>query len=383
MRRRYPLGILVSSFIAHSLLAYDMYPHGYHKDNYRDVRALGRGNTGVATITDGNAAFYNPGGLALAQSYNVTLVNSSVGGGQNIVDSFTELKDATKDSNTTLNQKFSPFLGKPLGLEGSLFPYISVPRFMAGFWDYFKMDMTYRNPVNPEIEIDGRNDYGLVTGFAVPVVPGLGVGASARYQRRRAANARITGATVLSGSGSTLEDTFVSGEAFALNVGVQWKRTMSNNSFYALGMAIEDLGDTKFRNQKLNGRPPLAQKMAVNFGSAFGFSSTLVDGALLFDMRHANHRDLSYTKKFFMGTELSLPVVDLRGGFFQGYWTAGATIKILPLFDLDVTTYGEELDSAAGIRQNRVWMLGLRAGLAIKKQGDKKVSRQRAILNAL
>ncbi len=355
---------------------------GYWRDNFRDIRLLGRGNTGVAAVTDASALFYNPAGLAHSQSYNVNVANSWLGGAQNIIDSFSNLKDVTDDKNASLSSKFSPFLGKPLGLEGGFFPGIAIPHFAAGFWDYMKLDLTYRNPVNPELEIDGRNDYGLLTGFAVKVIPDLAIGASMRYQRRRFVYAHVTGGAVINGTGSTLDDYVKSGEAYGLTLGTQWRRKMGKNSWYALGTTLEDVGDTRFRNSKIGSDAPPPQEMAWSTGTALGFASRLADATLLWDMRQLNNKNLSYTKKVFLGADLSLPVVDMRAGFFHGYWTAGLTLKILPLFDLDVTSYAEELDSSAGIRKNRIYMLGLRAGLAIKTQA-KSVNRQKAILDAI
>ena len=42
----------------------------YLRDVFRDIRWLGRGNTGVATIDDGTAMFYNPGALGITETYS-------------------------------------------------------------------------------------------------------------------------------------------------------------------------------------------------------------------------------------------------------------------------------------------------------------------------
>ncbi len=350
----------------------------FKRDTYRDIRWLGRGNAGIAVVNDGTSVFYNPGGIGNIEDYNFTITNPSAGGNQNFVSSFQELV-SLGGSNESLTQKFSPFLGKPLGLQGSVFPNIAIPSFVVGFWDYFDFQFEYRNPVNPQLSVEGRNDYGFIIGTGKKIHENLSVGMSLRYQKRKVVSELITGATLLTDTSSYLTSLFRNGEGWGLNIGAQYKKKVGKAQFVALGFAVEDLGQTRFVDQN-SSRYPAPQQQKVNLGSAFGFNTNWLDGLVLLDVKQLTENDSSNTKKIYTGLELSFLKMEVRGGYFQGYWTAGLSVRLFPFLDLDFATYGEELDTAAGLRENRMWMIGVSSGLELKKT---KKRRQRFDLSHL
>jgi len=341
----------------------------YSRDNYRDVRWVGRGNTGVASISDGSALFYNPAGLAFSPAYSLTVLNPFLGADQSFVSSAREAKGITSGGKK-LTERFSPFLGKPLSVQGGIFPNLAIPNFAVGFWDYADAQISYRNPVNPEFDVQGRNDYGFITGGAARF-RNFSAGGSIRFQRRKLVKEYLTGGSLLNVDGNTLKNLVRSGDGWGLNLGAQYMHELGPSHRLSFGTTVEDVGNTKFRNQK-GGRSPEPQRQQINAGATYGFDSTFIDGLVLFDMRQIRYTDMSYTKKIYMGTELSFLYMDFRGGFFQGNWTAGLSLRFFPIFTLDFSTYGEELDYAAGIRRSRIYMIGLRSGLQMKKAAIKK-----------
>lgn len=334
-------------------------------DNFRDIRWLGRGNTGVAVINDGTSAFYNPGGIGAIENFSFTLANPAVAGNQNFVSSFSELATLSSGSGS-ITDKFEPFLGKPLGLQAGTFPNIALPGFVAGFWDYFDTQLEYRNPVNPQLQVQSRNDYGIVIGGGKSIKDKIFVGASLRYVRRRVMDTTISGSTLLTASPSYLTSLFGNGEGWGLNVGVQLRQPVNKSQVFSLGLAVEDLGRTRFINRQ-GGLAPQVQDQKVNVGSAYSFKGSFLDAMVLLDIKRISDPDISYTKRIHMGIEVSLLRTDLRAGFFHGYWTAGASLRLLPIMDIDFATYAEELDTAAGMRQNRMWLVGINMGLELKK----------------
>lgn len=339
-------------------------------DNYRDIRWLGRGNTGIALVNDGSAAFYNPGGIGAIRNYSFTLANPVLAGNQNFVSSFQNLSTLTSGSSS-LTSKFSPFLGKPLGLQASAYPNIAVPGFVGGFWDYFDTQLEYRNPVNPQLEVSARNDYGLILGAGKGFNDRLFVGASVRYVRRKVVDTVISGSTLLTASASYLTNLLRNGEGWGFNVGAQYRLPLSASQTFSLGLTVEDLGRTRFVDQK-GGAFPDIQDQKINAGMAYSFRSPVLDGSLLVDVKSLTNSEISTTKKLFTGAEVSLLRMDIRGGFFQGYWTAGLSLRLLPFLDLDFATYAEELDTAAGMRQNRMWLIGMNMGLELQKTAKRR-----------
>jgi hypothetical protein len=61
-------------------------------------------------------------------------------------------------------------------------------------------------------------------------------------------------------------------------------------------------------------------------------------------------------KKINLGLELSWPIIDVRGGFQQGYLSYGVGCDIW-LFRLDLASYGVELGEYPGQLEDRRYML--------------------------
>jgi hypothetical protein len=68
--------------------------------------------------------------------------------------------------------------------------------------------------------------------------------------------------------------------------------------------------------------------------------------------------DIQAGKKIHLGTELSLPIIDLRAGINQGYMTYGIGINLL-VFRIDAATYTEELGAYTGQSGQNRWLIGL------------------------
>jgi len=359
------------SLLASGLLLLAPQAHAaFERDSYRDIRLLGRGNAAIADVTGGPAAFYNPAGLADVNTFSFVPLDLALGANKNVATSISSVASLTS-GDETLSQKFSPFLGKPMALQGTFFPHIAVPHFMIGFYDYADINIEYRDPVFPRIDLQARNDWGLILGGGLNITPQIQVGASVRYMKRKGIDEVLNMATVFNLTGAYLSEIMEEGEAFGFNLGTRYQQKIGKSSWIAGGIVVEDYGDTKFRNAD---RSPLPETQAQKFNVGVGYGFQIPKGEMkfLFDVKELGDSAKSTTKKIFTGTELAVPFVTVRVGLFQGYWTAGFTTTIIPFFDLDVTTYGEELSSAAGLREARYWMLGFRTGLDMKKGAKKK-----------
>ncbi len=353
----------------------------YRRDAYRDIRWLGRGNAGLAVIQDGTSVFYNPGGIARNEKFNISILNPYIGANQNAATSYLQFTTLTGGGGETLSERFEPFLGKPLALQGGVFPYVATPNFVGGVYDSLDFSLQFRDPVYPRLEIQARNDYGIVTGYGQSLFnKKLTLGASIRLIRRKIIQENLTAGTLLANSSTLLTTSIRNGDGYGLNLGAQFQHDIGTKHFLALGAAIEDFGFTRFRN---SGAKPLPgrQYQTAGVGGAYGFRSPVVDTTIMLDIKNFMVDTGSFTKKLFMGVEVDLPLADLRAGYYQGYWTAGFSLSVLPLIDLDVTSYAEELDYGSGQRTNRFWMLGIRTGLELKGGAKGKKKKQKYTLD--
>ena len=333
--------------------------------NFQDIRFLGRGNTGIAVVQDSTAAFYNPAGIGAIKSIQANLFNPVLGGHENFYSSYKEIAHFGSGS-TTLSDKFAPFLGHPLGLQGSYFPSIAIPNFVLGYAYVVDGRVNMRNPVFPELDVNYRYDKTLVMGTGYSYKNWLNFGTSIRYVRRQTLNAVYDASVLTSATTALLTDSMQKGEGYALNLGMQARQPVGKMSWVAMGLTMDDVGMTPFKTNNPLARPP-RQAQSVNLGLAGGVKvGALAEFKLLADFHRLDHNDESFTKKAFIGTEFGLLVWDFRAGLYQGYWTLGFSWKILPFLALDLATYASEADSAAGLHGDRVWMLGLSMPLELK-----------------
>ncbi len=361
MRGRYSLALIFVAASAQSAI--------YRTPVYRDIRWLGRANTGVALISDGTAAFYNPGGLGKSDSYNISLLNPSLGGNKNIYDAANVFMASSPE---TISEYLDPFMGIPLAAQASYFPYIKVPNFMAGYFLVNSQVLHLRNPVNPELNIDYRYDRGVILGGGFDIADKIFLGASFRYQKRSMIKDVLGGSTVTDLSLESLLSNLTVGEGWGLNLGAQYRHELSTNQAFHIGVAFEDVGFTTFNSQTLGQGAPLTQATYTSVGLAYTGQVPGISYAVLMDLKNLGEFDESYSKKVQFGAEVSIPAFTFRGGMYQGYWTAGLSATVLPFLTIDLATYSEELGVSGGQDDNRFYMIGLQMGMELNKKKQRK-----------
>jgi len=341
----------------------------YRRPVYTDIRWLGRGGTGVALISDGTAAFYNPGGLGKSDAYQISLLNPAVGANQNIYDSAMAFMDSSPE---TISEYLDPFMGIPLSAQASYFPYLRVPHFMAGYFIANSETLYLRNPVTPELNIDYRKDSGIVLGGGLGIEDRFFVGASLRYQKRAMINDTLGGSIISDISLDTLLDEIKRGEGWGLNVGAQYRHELGSDQAVHAGVAFEDVGRTTFRSQTTGRGSPRTQATYASAGVAYTGQVPGVSYAFLLDFKNLTYTGQSYSKKIHAGVELAMPIVTVRGGLYQGYWSAGLSTTIFPFLTLDLASYAEELGIGGGQHVNRYYMLGLQMSMELNQKKQRK-----------
>jgi hypothetical protein len=132
------------------------------------------------------------------------------------------------------------------------------------------------------------------------------------------------------------------------------------------------VGFTTFRSADRSRPLPERQPMRMNLGLGYSLDLPASTATILLDLKDLNDPNVDWSKKIYTGIEVGTRLADFRGGLYQGYWTAGVSVAVLPFLLVDAATYGRELDSAAGLREDRYYMLGVRMGLDLKKSHKRK-----------
>jgi hypothetical protein len=129
------------------------------------------------------------------------------------------------------------------------------------------------------------------------------------------------------------------GRAWGMDLGLVY-REKSKMFNPTVSLSWKDVGRTTFRKTAGAAAPPGQREnltLAMTFeASVPGFG---VAGGL--EYRHILNNDEQLGQKLHLGTEISIPLVDVRAGFSQGYTTYGIGMDLF-LFQLDVAQYSVE-----------------------------------------
>ncbi|MNL63779.1 hypothetical protein D3C87_1879440 [compost metagenome] len=101
----------------------------------------------------------------------------------------------------------------------------------------------------------------------------------------------------------------------------------------------------------------------LSAGAAVGFDLPGLDWTFGVEGRHLLDNDVQLGKKLHVGTEVSLPFIDVRAGLNQGYMSYGVGLNFL-IFRLDAVSYVEELGVYPGQTADNRYMVGLTVDLS-------------------
>jgi hypothetical protein len=323
-------------------------------NNWLSTRALGMGNAYTAIVSDADSLFYNPAGLANVSGVNWTFFDLHGGlNGLEAIENAKIIAGAADDMQEALRKLY----GKKVWVGGGGKTAVTVPYFgLAGFVNTATAVTTTNSP-NPRIEPSLVFDYGAVAGFALPVVPGVAsIGFSMKRINRTGTTQSIGAATLATLDTDALTQEFKRrGTGYGLDFGAQFK--FPGPVSPSLSFVYRDLGYTTFTHEEGAGAPSRIEPEMV-IGGGLEVSAPLIKVTPVFEYRYVNRPELQLGKKINLGLEVSLPLLDLRAGLHQGYYSAGVGLN-LALLRLDVATWGTELGEYPGQREDRRYMAQL------------------------
>jgi hypothetical protein len=321
---------------------------------WTSVRALGMGNAYTAVVSDSDSLFYNPAGLAKVKGINWTVMDPR--GGAN---GLTGIQTAQKlsASNANIPQILGPLYGQEIWGGGGAKTAITIPDFgMAGF---VNTDVGFmpNSPPDPTMQLNSYLDYGYALGAAFDLVPSIWqVGVVGRYVNRTGSTATVGPATLGTLNTTQLQNVLESrGTGYALDFGSNI--TLPGPISPTMSFVYRDIGNTTFSHDSgASAPPPVNSEMIV--GGSLAIKLLLINITPAVDFRYLTSQTLQLGMKVDAGVEIALPLLRLRAGLQQGYYTAGVGLD-LGIMRVDAATYGVELGAYPGQMEDRRYMAQL------------------------
>lgn len=329
------------------------------QDMNTSVRALGMGNAFIGVASGLDALFYNPAGLARNPGVSWTIVDPRIGlSGVEAYQKVQGLQDSSDFSDTV-----TELYGENVWVGAGAKTGFTMPMVAIAAYDSLDASISPHNPAYSNIDINVVNDFGYAAGFGVPIVPGFEVGMAVKWIKRLGARVPL-GASFI---GSLDPDTIMQsvrneGIGYGLDLGANL--TVPGPVSPTLSVAWRNIGNTKFRTANTSMTAPPTELSEMIIGGSLAVKTGLVNVTPAFDFRYINRSDVQLSKKINFGLEVSLPLLDIRGGFHQGYYALGAGVN-LGMIRVDAATYGEELGVYAGQKEDRRYMLQLTMELGL------------------
>ncbi len=319
-------------------------------DRYLSVRALGMGNAYTPIAKNTEALFFNPANLASNNGVNLTALKFHLG-----VDGVEAASDA-KNFKSDIAQTIRQFYGKEIWVGAGALSGISFPNFAFAVYDSANINGILSNPALPTFSVDVVNDYGGALGFGFELVPGFKWGLSAKKIWRFGGSMDVPVSSL-----ATLDDQIIRqqlenhGNGYSLDTGLAF--TVPTLVKPTLSFTVRDVGNTKFALTKGLHAPP-TDKQEMIAGISLEIPGPLMTITPVLEGRYLDDTSLTLGQKINAGLEVQLPALALRGGFHQGYWTAGVGMN-LGILMLDVASYGVEMGEYPGQKEDRRYVLEL------------------------
>jgi hypothetical protein len=320
---------------------------------WTSVRALGMGNAYTAVADDADALMYNPAMLAKVKGVHWRVMNPRVG-----IDNPNNVQLAGKltDQSTDVATKINSLYGSNIWTGGGGMSAVTVPYFGFGAYVNTEAGIKAQSPPYAHIDTNYYFDYGATLGFALPLIPEfVAIGVSTRSVNRTGTTGGIGPATLAQNDINALTNEFKRrGSAFAVDSGIIF--TAPGPIAPTVSFVYRNMGYTTFSHQEGAGSPPsIAPEMIA--GAAFKIDLPLITITPSIDYRYIG-QNVATGNNLGLGVEVALPLIDLRAGMNQGYYTAGLGLD-MGLIRADVATWAVELGAYPGQEADRRYMAQL------------------------
>lgn len=346
-RHRGLLGILISAVVL--LNSSDSFAAAL-TETWSSARAQGMGNAYTAVVKGPDALFYNPAALARGGGFRWTLLDPRVGA--NGLSAYNAVKDFTTSEDVA--QLFDDLYGQPIWVGGGGKSALQIGGLAVGAYSNADVSGYLQNPAYPVFDFKYAADYGFIGGLGFDVVPAVAMMGMAARRVTRVGTAAPLGVSTLATLNSDQLEESLKNRGTGYGLDLAFMLTLPTPVRPSVAVVWQNIGNTEF-TKEAGLAAPMRIDQVVNFGASLEISIPFITITPCFDYKYVLDEDIQLGKKVHFGLEISLPLVDIRGGLNQGYYTLGAGVN-LGLVRADVATYGVELGEYPGQMEDRRYM---------------------------
>lgn len=301
-----------------------------------DIRALGMGGAYLAAGQNGNAFLYNPALLTQTQTDVSLPISLGVNSGVQKVfkflsdnaDSLKKFGDLSQQGQQKIYDNLTPIDGELVKFRVAPMFNITSHNFGLAAYSLVRVGASIDKGIyEPRVSADGTLDVVVMAGFATKASDKLAIGVNGKIINRRSTNFRV-GVTKIDKTANTVLDSLkTSKTGFALDLGGLYSLSEQTK----VGFVIQDLTG-KVGNDKF----PANVKAGI---SHMMWNNRIILAGDVVDL--LNKDGVSFFNKVHLGGELRVPLLNIRGGFYQGYPSFGGGINI-KIIKLDYAYYKVE-----------------------------------------
>ncbi len=320
-------------------------------ETWTSIRALGMGNAYTAIVDNADSLFYNPAGINRVSGLNWTILDFHAG-----LDDVTVMNTVKSFQNSSnITSAIQSEYGKYHWLNVGTKTAFTFPHFGVGLFGNADALLSISNPPYPELRVQYYQDYGGVIGFGFEPVPGfVKFGMDTKYIIRTGTESIFTSDQLATLKTDQITAALQStGSGYALDTGLLV--TIPSPIRPTLSFVWKNMGCTAFTKSAGLIAPPRIQDEMI-IGGALEISAPFISISPTLDYKYLNRPDIQFGKKISIGVEVSLPILSIRAGFNQGYYTAGIGVN-LGILEVDAATYGQELGEYPGQIEDRRYVV--------------------------
>ncbi len=342
----------------------------------RSIRAWGMGAVQIPFVEDTEAVTNNPAALGFVSAISWEML--SFNAGLNGMDAYNNFRSIGAISSAA---DYNNLIGKKIWVGGGGKMALATPMFGLTLFNDSKLSGVIRNPAFPEFDASFFSDTGLAMGFALPLGPAQAVGLSVKQIDRWGGSKAVGIGVLASGSSTTLTNEFNNkGRGFGFDAAYMLKLPTPLQPTF--GVVWQDVGSTTFVKTAGTDAPT---GIKDNLSAALGIKLDWpgIDMSAGMEYKHIMDTGIQIGKKLHFGTEVSLPLIDIRAGLSQGYPTYGLGFSIL-FMEFEFASATVEAGEYPGQTPESRLMLGMSFSLAVDanfnmsaKDGKRRKLKQR------